>query len=137
MNKFLVGCCLGAIVVGAIGAMPKKPSLAGAQMVAAMRLINTEEYSYQHEKGRFADRAELLSYLKEKNLLSKAPIDLEKGKPYEFMLVASADGSHYQVSIKPAYDEKVQSTSCQPAVFSDDAALIFRGAFLGCTIADN
>jgi hypothetical protein len=50
------------------------------KLVYALRLLNTEEYSYRHETGRFASRDELLTFLRTKGLLSQSPADLAKPK---------------------------------------------------------
>jgi hypothetical protein len=102
------------------------------QLVNAVRLINTEEVSYQHENGRFADREEMLSYLRRENRLSSSAIDLENKKPYELAITMSADGKHYQISLKPAFDVNDRKTWCTRSAFSDDTGVIFLGSALDC-----
>jgi hypothetical protein len=70
------------------------------KLVGALRLLNTQEYAYQHEKGRFATLEEMFNFLRTKGILSKAPIDLENPKPYELTITTSPDGMHYQIALK-------------------------------------
>ncbi len=130
-------------------------------LVYALRLLNTEEYSYRHETGRFASRNELLTFLRTKGLLSQSPadlakpkarfvsreemstlqtkkplsespIDLENPKPYELTITTSSDGMHYQITLKRKSDMNDKSTWCRTAAFSDDAGLIFLGSVIDC-----
>jgi len=132
------------------------------KLVNTLRLLNTEEYSYRHETGRFASREELLTFLRTKGLLSQSPtdlakpaprfvsqeemstslhtkrplsespIDLENPKPYELTITTSSDGMHYQITLKPPFDMNDKSTWCRTAAFSDDAGVIFLGAAIDC-----
>ena len=132
------------------------------KLVYALRLLNTEEYSYRHETGRFASRDELLTFLRTKGLLSQSPadlakpkarfvsreemstslqtnsplsdspIDLENPKPYELTITTSSDGMHYQITLKRPSDMNDKSTWCRTAAFSDDAGLIFLGSVIDC-----
>jgi hypothetical protein len=130
------------------------------KLVNTLRLLNTEEYEYRHETGRFAAREEMLTFLRTKGLLSQAPtdlskpprprffsqqemstslqtkepspIDLENPKPYELTITTSSDGMHYQITLKRPSDTNDESTWCKTASFSDDSGLIFLGSALDC-----
>jgi len=132
------------------------------KLVYALRLLNTEEYSYRHETGRFASRDELLTFLRTKGLLSESPtdlakpkarfvfreemstslptnkplsdspIDLENPKPYELRVTTSLDGMHYQITLKRLSDMNDKNSWCRTAAFSDDAGLIFLGSVIDC-----
>ena len=132
------------------------------KLVNALRLLNTEEYSYRHETGRFASRDELLTFLRTKGLLSQSPtdlakpkarfvfreemstslptnkplsdspIDLENPKPYELRVTTSSDGMHYQITLKRLSDMNDKNSWCRTAAFSDDAGLIFLGSVIDC-----
>jgi hypothetical protein len=126
------------------------------KLVNTLRLLNTEEYSYRHETGRFASREELLTSLRAKGLLSQSPtdlakpsqrfasqeqtkaplsdspLDLENPGPYELAITTSADGLHYFVTLKPQFNRSKNVWECGPAAFSDDAGVIFVGLALGC-----
>ena len=124
------------------------------KLVTTLRLINTEEYSYRHETGRFATREELLTFLRTKGLLSQSPterakptprfasmeetkgpssespLDLENPKPYGLTITTSSDGMHYQITLKRPSDMNDKNTWCRTAAFSDDAGLIFLGSVI-------
>jgi hypothetical protein len=125
------------------------------KLVNTLRLLNTEEYSYRYETGRFASREELLTFLRAKGLLSQpvklakpsqlfasqeetkaplseSPLDLENPKPYELTITTSSDGMHYQITLKRPSDMKDKNTWCKTAAFSDDAGLIFLGSVIDC-----
>jgi len=51
--------------------------IAAEKLVGALRTLNTFEYVYRDENGRFANREELLAILRQKGVLSKAAIDFE------------------------------------------------------------
>lgn len=105
--------------------------LAG-KLVNALRLLNTQEYSYRNDTGRFAAQEEMLTFLRKKDSLSKSPIDLENPKPYELAIATSPDGMHYQIALKRTSDMNDKSTWCKTAAFCDDAGVIFLGSAIGC-----
>jgi hypothetical protein len=61
-----------------------------------------------------------------------SPINLENPKPYELTITTSADGMHYQITLKRPSDMKDKNTWCRTAAFSDDAGLIFLGSVIDC-----
>ena len=83
--------------MGFSGDQEKVPTI---KLVNALRLLNTQEYSYRDENHRFADREQMTAYLRQKNLLNNAPIDLENLSPYELAVTVSSDGMHYQITRK-------------------------------------
>ncbi len=125
---------LGILVTSVASAplVKAQPKSSTEQLVNAVQLINTEEVSYKHDNGRFADREQMLNYLRHRNRLSSSPIDLEDGKRYELAITMSADGKHYQLTLKPVFDVKDKTTWCKRAAFSDDAGVIFLGSALDC-----
>ena len=68
---------LGAVLLGesAPRQVSAQPEIPTGKLVNAIRLLNTNEFSYKHENGRFADRDQMLAFLRQKDLLSKPPID--------------------------------------------------------------
>src|ERR1039457_6570269 len=59
-------CLLGtAMAALAIPQSNVPPEISKAQLVTALRLLNPQEYSYRHEKGRFATRDEMIAFLRE------------------------------------------------------------------------
>jgi hypothetical protein len=126
----LLGMLLMAIAIPV--RVSGQAEISNEKLVNALRLLNTEEYSYQHEIGRFASKEEMLSYLRKKGILTRSPIDLENPRPYGLAVTTSLDGTHYQITLKPVFDMNDKSASCGPAAFSDDAGVIFLGSALGC-----
>jgi hypothetical protein len=118
----LLGGFLGILVTAV--AIPSQVTgqaeISAEKLVNTLRLINTEEYSYRRETGRFASREELLTFLRTKGLLSQSlpdlakptprfasqeetkgplsesPLDLENPKQYELTITTSSDGMHYR-----------------------------------------
>jgi hypothetical protein len=101
------------------------------KLVGALRTLNTAEYSYREETGRFAHLEEMLAFLRKTGDLSRSPIDFENPKPCELSITTSLDGMHYQITLKRTSDND-KSTWCKAAVFSDEAGVIFLGTALGC-----
>lgn len=106
--------------------------VSNTKLVNALRLLNTQEYVYRQEIGRFASREEMLTFLRTKGILSRSPIDLENPQPYELVVTTSPDGMHYQIMLKRPSDMNDKSTWCKTAAFSDDAGVIFLGSALDC-----
>jgi hypothetical protein len=59
------------------------------KLVGALRTLNTAEYSYREETGRFAHLEEMLAFLRKTGDLSRSPIDFENSKPYELSITTS------------------------------------------------
>ena len=126
-------CLLGtAMAAFAIPQSNVPPEISKAQLVTALRLLNTQEYTYRHEKGRFATRDEMIAFLRESGGLSRASMDLENPKPYEMAITTTADGQHYQITFRIPSDMHDKNTQCKPAAFSDERGVIFLGVALGC-----
>jgi hypothetical protein len=137
MEKAFLGlfCGLAGILVAGV-AIPRQlnvqTEIPTEKLVGVLRTLNTAEYSYRGETGRFADRDEMLAFLRKKGDWSRSPIDLENPNPYELAITTSQDGTHYQITLKRASDMNDKSTWCKPAAFSDDIGVIFLGSALGC-----
>jgi hypothetical protein len=133
---FLAGKCafLGILMIAlaTTSLLKAQPASPTEQLVNSVRLINTEEVSYRHKNGRFADREQLLAYLRHKNRLGESPINLEDKKQYELLMTLSGDGKHYQIALKPAFDMHDKKSWCTRAAFSDDGGLIFLGSAIDC-----
>jgi len=130
----ILGSTLGILVM-AVASSPRvsgEAEIPSEKLVNTIRLLNTQEYKYRQEAGRFATREELLTFLRKKNLSSKSPIYLESPKRYELAISTSPDGLHYQITLKRPSDVNDKTTWCKTAAFSDDAGLIFLGAAIDC-----
>jgi hypothetical protein len=128
-------CGLLVTLVTGIAIFPQangQTEIATESLVGALRTLNTFEYVYRGENRRFANREELLDILRQKDVLSKAAINLENPKPYELEVTTSQDGEHYQIMLKRPSDMNDKSTWCKTAAFSDEAGVIFLGAALDC-----
>jgi hypothetical protein len=140
MKRYILAllCGLLGILVTAVAIPPRvngQAEIPTEKLVNALRLLNTQEYSYRHETGRFATREEMLTFLRKKGTLNESPMDLENPKPYELAIATSPDGMHYQVTLKRPSDMKDKSTWCRTAAFSDDAGVIFLGAAIDCKMS--
>lgn len=137
ISLMFVGILLGVVLLGEANARQTsgQPEITTGKLVNALRLLNTHEYSYKNENGRFADRDQMLSYLRQKELLSRSQIDLENPKPYELAITVSSDGMHYQIALQRPSDMNDKSTWCKTAAFSDEKGVIFLGQAIDCEAA--
>ena len=137
ISLMFVSILLGVALLGEADARQAsgQPEITTGKLVNALRLLNTHEYSYKNENGRFADRDQVLSYLRQKGLLSKSPVDLENPKPYELAITISSDGMHYQIALQRPSDMNDKSTWCKTAAFSDEKGVIFLGQAIDCEAA--
>ena len=109
-----------------------EPEIPTAKLVSTMRFLGTAEVTYRSENGRYASKAELLVFFRNRNLLGKSPLDLENPEPFQVQITTDPDGTHYQISIKRAVDLDAKSTWCRTAVFEDDTGVIFLGQAIDC-----
>jgi hypothetical protein len=134
MRNAALALILFALAPVAALAPPQGPELTQRQLVAAMRFVNTLEYSYAHENQGFASLEAFLGWLQQTGKIHDAPLNFsaENLKPYELRLVATPDGKHYQASLIRISDMHDSSTWCKPAAFTDDRGIIFLGLPIGC-----
>jgi hypothetical protein len=137
ISLMFVCILLGVVLLGEANARQTsgQPEITTGKLVNALRLLNTHEYSYKNENSRFADRDQMLSYLRQKELLSRSQIDLENPKPYELAITVSSDGMHYQIALQRPSDMNDKSTWCKTAAFSDEKGVIFLGQAIDCEAA--
>lgn len=127
----------GAVLFGEstprqVSAQPEIPTI---KLVNAIRLLNTHEVSYKHENGRYADRDQMLAFLRQKGLLSKSPMDLENPTPYDLAITTTSDGTRYQITLQRPSDMNDKSSWCKTAAFSDEKGVIFLGQAIDCEAA--
>lgn len=134
INLMLFVILLGAVLLGesAFRQVSAGPEISTEKLVGAIRLLNTHEVSYRHENGRYADRGQMLIFLRQNGLLSESPVALENPNPYELAITTSSDGMHYQVTLQRPSEMNDKSTWCRTAAFSDDKGIIFLGQALDC-----
>lgn len=118
-------------------AVPSQTEIPREELVKALRFLNTEEYSYRSENGRFAPREEMVAFLRKKSSSTPSPIDLENPKLYELAITTSPDGMHYQITLRRPMDMDDKNTWCGTAAFSDERGVIFLGVALGCEAVAN
>jgi hypothetical protein len=137
ISLMFVCILLGVVLLGEANARQAsgQPEITTGKLVNALRLLNTHEYSYKNENSRFADRDQMLSYLRQKELLSRSQIDLENPKPYELAITVSSDGMHYQIALQRPSDMNDKSNWCKTAAFSDEKGVIFLGQAIDCEAA--
>lgn len=135
---FVFSCGLLAVALSG-RAIPRQSNGASdipadKKLVIALRALNTEQYNYLERNHRFADREQMLSYLREEEpgLLRKLPIDLEDQTSYQLAITTSADGQHYQITLQRTAPPDDKTAACQNAAFSDDNAFIYLGRVIGC-----
>jgi hypothetical protein len=64
----ILGSTLGILVM-AVASSPRasgEAEIPSKELVNTIRLLNTQEYKYRQEAGRFATREELLTFLRKK-----------------------------------------------------------------------
>jgi len=133
--SFAMFCGLLLILATGVAIFPQanaETEITTQQLIVTLRLLNTSEYSYRRENGRFANWEELLGFLRQNGYKREAVIDLENPKPYELEITTSRDGEHYQITVKRTPDMNDKGTWCKTAAFSDDAGVIYVGAALDC-----
>ena len=85
----LLGLAMGVVAPSLVHGQAE---VSNQELVGALRILNTEEYSYHDGTGRFASRNEIIDYLRKKGDLSRSPIALENPSPYELAVTTSPDG---------------------------------------------
>ena len=126
---------LGGVLFGRPNPRQAQTAIATEKLVTALRLLNTSEYSYMDEHHRFADRDQMLTFLRQTGCLSKSSIDLENPNPYELAITTSSDGKHYQITLQRPSDMNDKGTWCKTAAFTDDRGVIFLGQAIDCDAA--
>jgi hypothetical protein len=105
--------------------------LSQRQALGLVRTFNTAQVTLKMNGGKYGSLADLLKvkYLAREQFA--VADDFTAGvKNYNLSVVVSADGQHYQVSLRP-------QSGCGYALFSSDAAVIYEGDGLGCAKSAN
>ena len=128
----LLLACGGLTLPGARASAQDAPDrLAPRRALGLLRTFNTAQAMMKNGKGHYGSIKDLVAvgYLDPKQF-ADAEESAAKVKDYKLSLVVSADGQHYQVSLRPA-------AGCGYALFSSDAAVIYEGNGLGCAKASD
>ena len=132
---FSLSCAVLGLVftLAATNTREEDKSEALSKRVVILRMLNTLEYNYQDEHGRFGDREQLLAYFRQTGATEKAD-RLEHLQPYQLTVTTSLDGAHYQISLTPLLDDGNKEGWCDKALFTDERGLIFLGAGFDCEV---
>jgi len=134
--SMLFAVTLSSVLIGK--AIPQQASgteIPTDKLVGVLRTLNTAEFMYRGDNGRFADRDQLLVFLKQKGPSSKFLIDIENPGPYELAITTTADGMHYQITFQRPSEMNDKATWCKTAAFSDERGVIFLGQAIDCPAA--
>src|SRR5438094_10388781 len=88
---FLGILATGSAILCQVNGQAESPN---AKLVSALRILNTQEYVYRNEAGRFACREELLNFLRMIVALSRSPIDLVTLQLYELVVRQTHERLH-------------------------------------------
>lgn len=117
MKRFCIAtlfCCLLGFLSATTtipSQLDSKPEIPVRSLVYALRFLNTHEYAYRDEAGRFASSKEIVTFLRAKGILNQSPIYLDSPGPYEWAITTSADGNHYHISLKPRFNPTTNTWS--------------------------
>ncbi len=100
-------------------------ALSTRQALALIRTTNSTEHTIKLKTSSFASLEEVIKLSRLDGDLVLNDSSSAKVKDYRLAIVASPDGQHYQVSLRPV-------SGCAPAFFSDEAGVIYQGNGLGC-----
>ncbi|HXW56299.1 MAG TPA: hypothetical protein VEJ67_11155 [Candidatus Cybelea sp.] len=115
--------------------MPTPEEIEHQNAVEAVRIINTAEYDYRTDHGRFGSWNDvyasgvvtnlLRTWPKVKDLSISSSDEIIPG--YRLTLLVGGDGNAYSVSL-----HEMKSHGCGFSVFSDQAGLIYQGTVIDC-----
>jgi hypothetical protein len=132
---FALSCAVLGLVftLSATNAREEDKWEALSKRVVILRMLNTLEYNYQDEHGRFGERGDLLAYFRQTGATEKAD-RLEHLQSFQLSVTTSLDGAHYQISLTPLLDNGKKENWCDKALFTDERGLIFLGEGLDCEL---
>jgi hypothetical protein len=132
---FALSCAVLGLVftLAATNAPQENKSEALSKRVVILRMLNTLEYNYQDEHGRFGDREELLAYFRQTGATEKAD-RLDHLQSFQLSATTSLDGAHYQISLTPLLDNGNKEAWCEKSLFTDERGVIFLGAGFDCEV---
>jgi hypothetical protein len=136
MGKLLSLSCAGlglVFTLAATNTREEDKSEALSKRVVILRMLNTLEYNYQDEHGRFGDREQLLAYFRQSGATEKAD-RLGHLQSFQLSVTTSMDGGHYQISLTPLLDNGNKEAWCEKSLFTDERGVIFLGAGFDCEV---
>jgi hypothetical protein len=129
----LSGALLGLIFTPAANTQEEDKSEQVSKHLGMLRTLNTLEFSYRDQYGRFGDREQILAYFRESGA-TKGMERFEHLQSFQLSVTTSSDGAHYQISLTPLLDDANKAGWCDRAGFADERAVIFLGTSLGCEV---
>jgi hypothetical protein len=142
------GICLLAVAVFLVIAAraqklqsPTPQEIERAHAIEAVRIINTAEYDFRNDRGRFGMWTEVYDSGVVTNLVETWPkakeLELSSSDEvipgYRLTLLLADQGRVYSVSL-----HEMKSHGCGFSVFSDQSGLIYQGTVIDCPqITDN
>ena len=134
MRKLLLLLCavLGLIsTLGATSTREVDQSDTVSKHLGMLRTLNTLEYNYRDQYGRFGDREQVLAYFRQSGATTGAD-KIEHLESFQLSVTTTTDGAHYQISLTPLLDKDNKKAWCDKAGFTDERGLIFLGEGLDC-----
>lgn len=102
--------------------------LSSREALSLIRTMNSTEHSFKIKSSSFGSLEDVIKYGQLDR--TKPEIVLSDGnsgtlKDYQLSVVASSDGRHYQISLRP-------SSGCGASFFTNESSVIYQGQALGC-----
>jgi hypothetical protein len=120
-------------VVGALAlsnGQDETTQLSSKEALSLIRTMNSIEHSFKMKSSSFGSLEEVFKLGQLDR--TKPGIVLSDGnsgtvKDYQLSVVASSDGRHYQISLRPG-------SACGVSFFTNEAGVIYQGQALGCPV---
>jgi hypothetical protein len=133
-----------ALVILSVAARPQKPQSRSSnsatltsreKAIEVVRVINTAEYDYRTDHGRFGSWNEVYASGAVTNLEQNWPkmndLSIASGSEvipgFRLTLLVAEDGAAYSLSL-----HEMQGHGCGLSVFSDQSGLIYQGTIIDC-----
>lgn len=102
--------------------------LSSREALSLIRTMNSTEHSFKMKNSSFGSLEDVIKYGQLDR--TKPGIVLSDGnsgtlRDYQLSVVASGDGRHYQISLRP-------SSGCGISFFTNESGVIYQGQALGC-----
>lgn len=129
----LSGAVVGLCFTLAANIRQEDKAEAASKHLGMLRTLNTLEYNYREQYGRFGDREQLLAYFRQSGA-TQGMEKFEHLQSFQLSVTTSSDGAHYQISLTPLLDDANKGGWCDKAGFTDERGVIFLGAGLDCEV---
>ena len=102
--------------------------LSSREALGLIRTMNSIEHSFKMKSSSFGSLEDVIKFGQlDRTRPGIALSDGNSGtlKDYQLSVVASSDGRHYQISLRP-------SSGCGVSLFTNESGVIYQGQALGC-----